>query len=174
MSPSREQMAAGQTIETIMEMRDEGKTRFIGMSGILPNLPSHIAMGVFDVFQIPYSVVQREHEDLITAAAQAGAGTLIRGGVARGGPAGDKDWAQGPLGLPQGEGQRRWESAGLDDLIGGMPRHEFVLRFTLSHPGLSSTIVGTSSPEHLRANLAIAAKGPLPAEVYEQVKKRLG
>ena len=174
MSPSREQMAAEHTIETIMAMRDEGKTRFIGMSGILPNLPGHIAMGVFDVFQIPYSVVQREHEDLITAAAEAGAGTLIRGGVARGAPAEDKGWAQGPLGMPPGEGQRRWESAGLDDLLGGMPRHEFVLRFTLSHPDLSSTIVGTSSPEHLRANLAIAAKGPLPDDLYEQVKKQLG
>ena len=174
MSPSRDQMAAEQTIETLMAVREEGKTRFLGMSGILPNLPDHIAMGVFDVFQIPYSVVQREHEDLITAAAQAGAGTLIRGGAARGGPAGGKNWAQGPLGLPPGEGQRRWDSASLDDLIGGMPRHEFVLRFTLSHPDLSSTIVGTSNPEHLRANLAIAAKGPLPADVYEQVRKRLG
>jgi aryl-alcohol dehydrogenase-like predicted oxidoreductase len=162
MSPSRAQMRA------------EGKTRFIGMSGILPNLPDHIAMGVFDVFQIPYSVVQREHEDLISAAAQAGAGTLIRGGVARGGPAGDKNWAQGPLGLPPGEGQRRWDSAGLDDLLGGMSRHEFVLRFTLSHPDLSTAIVGTSNPEHLRANLAFAARGPLPEDVYAEVKKALG
>jgi hypothetical protein len=32
---------------------------------------------------------------------------------------------------------------------------------TLSHPALSSTIVGTSKVDHLRANLAIAAKGPL-------------
>ncbi len=70
MSPSRDQMAAEQTIETLMAVREEGKTRFLGMSGILPNLPDHIAMGVFDVFQIPYSVVQREHEDLITAAAR--------------------------------------------------------------------------------------------------------
>ena len=171
MSPSRAQMESEQTIETLLAMRDEGKTRFIGMSGILPNLPDHIRMGIFDVFQIPYSVVQREHEDLITAAAEAGAGTLIRGGAARGGAS--KSWAQGPLGLPPGEGQRRWDSAGMDDLLGGMPRHEFVLRFTLSHPGLSSTIVGTSSREHLQANLAIAAKGPLPADLYEQVKKQL-
>ena len=174
MSPSRAQMEADQTIETIVAMRDEGKTRFIGMSGILPNLPDHIAMGIFDVFQIPYSVLQREHEDLITAAAESGAGTLIRGGVARGGPAEDKNWAQGPLGLPPGEGQRRWDSGGMDDLLGGMPRHEFVLRFTLSHPDLSSTIVGTSNPEHLRANLAIAAKGPLPEDLYAEVKKQLG
>src|SRR5215472_5019548 len=48
-----------------------------------------------------------------------------------------------------------------------MTRLEFVLRFTLSHPTLSSTIVGTSKVDHLRANLAIAAKGPLPSRLYE-------
>jgi aryl-alcohol dehydrogenase-like predicted oxidoreductase len=71
MSPRRTEMEAGQTVETMQALRDEGKVRFIGMSGILPNLPDHLAMGVFDVFQIPYSVVQREHEELITAAAAA-------------------------------------------------------------------------------------------------------
>ena len=112
MSPSRTQMEADGTVETLIALRDEGKVRFIGMSGILPNLPDHIAMGVFEVFQIPYSAVQREHEDLITAAAAAGAGTLIRGGAARGGPAEDKDWRQGPLGLSEGEGAAPLERLG--------------------------------------------------------------
>ncbi len=170
MSPSRAQMEADDTVPTLMALRDEGKVRFIGMSGILPNLPDQIAMDVFEVFQIPYSAVQREHEDLITAAADTGAGTLIRGGAARGGPAEDKDWRQGPLGLPAGEGQRRWTSADLDALLDGMPRLEFVLRFTLSHPALCSTIVGTSSVDHLRSNVAIAAKGPLPADLYQRAK----
>jgi aryl-alcohol dehydrogenase-like predicted oxidoreductase len=174
MSPSRAQLEADDTIDTLMALRDEGKTRFIGMSGILPHLTDHIALGVFDVFQIPYSVVQREHEDLITAAVAAGAGTLIRGGAARGAPAEDKGWKQGPLGLSEGEGQRRWESAGIDDLLGEMGRLEFVLRFTLSHPGLSSTIVGTSNMDHLQANLAFAEAGPLPTDVYESVKRTLG
>ena len=173
MSPSRAQMEAAETVGTLLSLRDEGKVRFIGMSGILPHLPDQIAMGVFDVFQIPYSAVQREHEELITAAAAAGAGTLIRGGAARGGPAGDKDWRQGPLGLAQGEGQRRWESSGVQDLLAGMSRLEFVLRFTLSHPALSSTIVGTSTMDHLRSNLAIAGKGPLPADLYKEAKRRL-
>ncbi|MBO0775130.1 MAG: aldo/keto reductase [Actinobacteria bacterium] len=173
MSPSRAQLEADKVAETLMSVRDEGKVRFIGMSGILPNLPDHIAMGVFDVFQIPYSAVQREHENLITAAAGAGAGTLVRGGAARGAPAEDKNWQRGPLGLPEGEGQRRWETSGVEELLGGMSRHEFVLRFTLSHPALSSTIVGTSSPDHLRANLAITEKGPLPAGLYEEAKRRL-
>ena len=172
-SPSRAQMEAEQTIETLQSLRDAGKIRFIGMSGTLPHLPDHIAMGVFDVFQIPYSAVQREHEDLITTAAAAGAGTLIRGGAARGAPAEDKDWRRGPIGLAEGEGRRRWESSGVQDILGDMTPLEFVLRFTLSHPGLSSAIVGTANLNHLRSNLASAENGPLPADLYEEAKRRL-
>ena len=172
-SPSRARLEADGTIETLTTLREQGKIRFIGMSGQLPNLPGHLAMGVFDVFQIPYSALQREHESLITAAAEAGAGTLIRGGVARGALASDKEWQAGPLGLPTGEGQRRWDAAGLADLLDGMSPLEFVLRFTLSHPGLSSAIVGTARPEHLRGNLAVAAKGPLPADLYAEARRRL-
>jgi aryl-alcohol dehydrogenase-like predicted oxidoreductase len=173
MSPSRSQMEADGTIDMLLTLRDAGKLRFIGMSGILPHLPDHIAMGVFDVFQIPYSAVQREHEDLITAAAATGAGTLIRGGAARGAPAEDKAWRTGPLGLSEGEGQRRWDTSGVQDMLAGMSGLEFMLRFTLSHPALSSTIVGTSSIAHLRANLATAEKGPLPTDLYEEAKQRL-
>ncbi|MBO0832823.1 MAG: aldo/keto reductase, partial [Actinobacteria bacterium] len=126
-----------------------------------------------DAFQIPYSAIQREHEELITEAADKGAGTLIRGGVARGAPAEDKNWRSGPIGLAEGEGQRRWESSDLADLLGGMSRMEFMLRFTLSHPGLSTTIVGTANIDHLRANVEAAQKGPLPADVYESAKDRL-
>jgi len=173
MSPSRAQLEKDETIATLLSLREEGKVRFIGMSGTLPHLPDHIDMGVFDVFQIPYSAIQREHEDLITAARAAGAGILIRGGAARGGTAEEKNWRHGPIGLPEGEGQRRWESSGVQDVLEDMTRLEFVLRFTLSHPDLSSTIVGTSSIDHLRSNLAIAEKGPLPTDLYEEAKRRL-
>jgi aryl-alcohol dehydrogenase-like predicted oxidoreductase len=173
-SPSRSRLEAEGTIETLTALRDEGKVRFLGMSGTLPDLPDHIAMGVFDVLQIPYSLVQREHEGLITEAARSGAGTLIRGGAARGAPAEDKAWSSGPLGLPAGEGLRRWEAAGLEALLDELSPMELVLRFTLSHPDLSSTIVGTANPAHLAANVAIAEKGPLPPETYAAVRARLG
>jgi aryl-alcohol dehydrogenase-like predicted oxidoreductase len=173
MSPSRAQLEADDTIQTLLSLRQAGKVRFIGMSGNLPNLPEHIRMGVFDVFQIPYSALQPEHEDLISAAAAAGAGTLIRGGAARGAPATDKGWRREPIGLAPGEAQRRWQASGVQDLLGGMTPMEFVLRYTLSHRGLSSAIVGTSKVSHLRANLAIADRGPLPAGLYEQARKRL-
>lgn len=174
MSPSRAQVEADDTVPTLLALRDEGKVRFIGMSGILPNLPDHIAMDVFEVFQIPYSAVQREHEDLITAAAATGAGTLIRGGAARGTASEDKNWTVQPLSSSGPPAQDRWQAAGLDKLLDdGMSRHEFMLRFTLSHPALSSTIVGTSSLDHLRGNLAIAEKGPLPADLYQRAKDAL-
>ncbi len=72
-------------MQTLQDLQAEGKVRFIGMSGIpWPNLlRSHRRWASFDVFQIPYSAVQRDHEELITEAADAGAGTFIRGGAAR-------------------------------------------------------------------------------------------
>jgi aryl-alcohol dehydrogenase-like predicted oxidoreductase len=84
-----------------------------------------------------------------------------------------KDWQHKPLDLPAGEGQRRWDAAGIADLLGDMTPLEFMLRFTISHPGLSSAIVGTSQLTHLRANIAIAAKGPLPASLYAEARQRL-
>ena len=175
MSPSVEQLKDNHTVETLQELRKEGKVRFIGMSGILPNLPGQIAMDVFDAFQIPYSAVQRDHEELITAAAATGAGTLIRGGAARGAPSEDKNWQTGPLSQPAGLGQWNWAASGIGDLLAGsgMTPMEFVLRFTLSHPYLSTTIVGTADPGHLESNIAIAGKGPLPADLYAEAKSRL-
>ena len=175
MSPSRATLEEDHTIETLKELQAEGKIRFIGMSGILPNLPDHIAMNVFDAFQIPYSAVQRDHENLITEAADKGAGTLIRGGAARGAASEEKNWTVGPLTQQPGVGQRNWETSGMEALLdeAGIGRMEFILRFTLSHPGLSTTIVGTANPAHLAGNIATAEKGPLPADLYAEARNRL-
>ncbi len=175
MSPSKATLEENHAVETLRDLQAEGKVRFIGMSGILPNLPDHIAMGVFDVFQIPYSAVQRDHEELITEAADAGAGTFIRGGAARGAASEEKNWQTGPLSQDPHVGQRNWQTSGIGGLLAeaGMSNMEFVLRFTLSHPGLSTTIVGTSNPAHLASNIAAAQRGPLPADLYEEAKKRL-
>ena len=101
---------------------------------------------------------------MITRAARAGVGTIIRGGVARGEPG-------------EGQGADRvwqiWAAAALDDLLDGMSRTEFMLRFTISHPDLHSTIVGTLNPVHLAENLAAVERGPLPADLVAEVKRRV-
>ena len=163
-SPSKQTLEEHDAIQTVLDLKREGKVRFIGMSATLPNIEDHIEMGVFDAFQIPYSALQREHEDVITRAARAGAGIIIRGGVARGGPAEDKQ---------RDDALELWQKAQLDDLLDGISRMEFMLRFTLSHPDLHTTIVGTINPQHLQDNLNAARKGSLPPDLYEEAKRRL-
>jgi aryl-alcohol dehydrogenase-like predicted oxidoreductase len=158
-------------LETALALKDEGKVRFVGVSGTLPNLDAQIDMGTFDAFQIPYSCLQRDHEDAIAHAGLSGAGVIVRGGVARGAPS---DWQNRSYGMVPTETMRdRWEEAKLDDLLDGSHRMEFMLRFTLAHPQLDTTIVGTASIEHLHANVAAAAKGPLPDDVVAEAKRRL-
>ena len=49
----------------------------------------------------------------------------------------------------------------------------FLLRYTISHPGMQTTIVGTKSESHLSSNIAAVEKGPLSEEVYAEAKRRL-
>ncbi len=176
MSPSRAELEANDSVAALVELKREGKIRFIGVSGVLPNLTDHIAMGVFDAFQIPYSALERQHEAPIHDAAAAGAGVVVRGGVARGVPVAAAEVLERlPEQFRQAYAKRRdlWDEAGLDEVLDGLPRMEFMLRFTLSHPDMTTTIVGTANPEHLADNVAAARKGPLPADQYNEAKRRL-
>jgi aryl-alcohol dehydrogenase-like predicted oxidoreductase len=163
-SPSRQTLEKDGALETVLELKRTGTTRFVGMSGTLPNLVDHIAMGVFDVFQIPYSAVEREHEAAITAAARAGAGIVIRGGAAKGSPT---------EGKREGVQWERWQKVELRDLLDGMTPMEFILRFTFTHPDLHTNIVGTIDPTHLQHNVDVLRQGPLPEGVYAEAKRRL-
>src|ERR1700677_487530 len=170
-SPSPATLAEDDAVAELLAQRDAGKVRFIGISGVLPHLREHIAMGVFDTFQIPYSAVERDHEEVLSAAAQAGGGIIIRGGVGRGLP-------DPPADLPQRfqetlrARKRRFEETDIADLLDDMTPMEFLLRFTISHPDLHTTIVGTNDPEHLAANVAAVSRGPLPPDVYAAARAR--
>jgi aryl-alcohol dehydrogenase-like predicted oxidoreductase len=163
-SPSMEVIRREDAIETLLDIQRQGKARFIGSSSTLPNIVDHIGLGVFDVFQIPYSALERDHESVITAASESGSGVVVRGGVAQGAPG---------EGLGKTDRWEQWNKANLDELLDGMTRTEFVLRFTISHPGMTTTIVGTLNPDHLAQNIATVRQGPLPKDTYEEAKRRL-
>jgi len=152
-------------IELLMDFRDQGMVRFIGASSSVPHLPALIELGVFDTFQIPYSCLAPQHDDLITRAAETGAGIIIRGGIAQGGP--DAEIQRPAL-------NDIWTWAKLDEVLSdGMNRAELVLRHTISHPHCDTTIVGTCNAAHLAENLAAVTKGPLSADLYEQITSRV-
>jgi len=152
-------------IDLLIDFKSQGAIRFVGVSSSLPHLPGMIDLDVFDTFQIPYSCLAPQHHDLITQAAESGAGIIIRGGVAQGGP--DAEIQRPAL-------NDVWSQATLDDVLPeGMSRAELILRYTLSHPHCHTTIVGTCNQAHLGENLAAAEAGPLPEELYAEVRRRV-
>jgi aryl-alcohol dehydrogenase-like predicted oxidoreductase len=169
-SLTRQEFEEHGALDAALALKKAGKVRFLGVSGTLPNLVEQIEMGVFDAFQIPYSALQREHEEIISRAGAAEAGIIIRGGVARGAPS---DWQRTYYMLPGSSLRERWEKARLDDLLDGLSPLEFTFRFTLSNRDLDTTIVGTRDVGHLSDNIAAALKGPLPERVMEEAKRRL-
>lgn len=163
--PTVQQTEEGALVEVLKEIQASGKVRHIGISTYLPHLPAYVEWGSFDTFQLSYSALEREHEGWIDRIAEIGAGIIVRGGVGQGEP-----------GVGRGSSERwsAWEEAKLDELLEhGEHRTGFLLRFTLSHPSMTTTIVGTKSVDHLADNVRYAAKGPLPADVYAEAKRRL-
>jgi len=155
----------GNLVEALQDMKKQGKIRHVAISTTVPHLPEYIKWGVFDSFQIPYSALERVHEDWITKAAEAGIGIIIRGGVARGEPG-------------QGLGaSTRWDKfteAKLDELLdAGESRTSFLMRYTFTHPHANTIITGTLQPAHLKENVAAILRGPLSAKTYAEAKKRL-
>ena len=152
-------------IDLLRGFRDQGVVRHIGSSSKLPDLPALIELGVFDTFQVPYSCLAPEHHDWIARAAETGAGIIVRGGIAHGGP--DAVIRRPAL-------DSVWERAGLDELLDDdMSRAELILRQTLSHPHAHTIIVGTCDPEHLAENIRALDRGPLAEDLQAEIIGRI-
>ena len=55
----------------------------------------------------------------------------------------------------------------------GETRNDFLIRYVLTHPGITAGATGTRSTEHLAQNVRAAERGPLSDEVYAEAKRRL-
>ncbi len=160
-----EELQEAGLVDLLKDFQSEGTVRFIGSSNKLPHLPDLIQLGVFDTFQIPYSCLAPQHEDIISQAAATGAGIIIRGGIAHGGP--DAEIERPAL-------NDIWKDAKLDELVSEeMTKAELILRYTLSHPHFGTTIVGTCNPAHMAENLAAIAAGPLNGDLVADIKRRV-
>ncbi|WP_153556182.1 aldo/keto reductase [Roseimaritima sediminicola] len=152
-------------IDLLEDFRRQGLVRFIGVSSKLPDVDGLIDLDVFDTFQMPYSCLAPEHSDAMQRAADRGAGVIVRGGIAHGGP--DAEIQRPAL-------NDVWQRAGLDEVKPeGMSRATLLLRATLSHPACDTTIVGTCNAEHLKENLAAAEAGPLPDDLLNEIHRRV-
>jgi aryl-alcohol dehydrogenase-like predicted oxidoreductase len=80
------------------------------------------------------------------------------------------DWRSGYFG-PENLGKTIKRVEELKKIVPeGMTLPEMSLRFVLSHPAVSTTIVGMRKPEHVRQNVAASDAGPLESSLLDELK----
>jgi aryl-alcohol dehydrogenase-like predicted oxidoreductase len=166
--PSVEEAEAFDVVGTLDEIRLSGKTRFTGVSAVLPHITTFIEWKAFDTFQIVYSALEPEHHDSISMAVSAGAGTIIRGGSVKGAPLRE-----------QGRGgefptvRNRWVRSGLAELLGDVDIVQTMFRYALAHPFANTFINGTQDLAHLKANIEAVELGPLDAQLQATISEHV-
>lgn len=163
-SPSLEVIRTHGVLQTLTELRDAGSIRAFGISSTLPNLDDHLDIAELSAVQVPYSALERDVEAHIDLAHKRGIGVIVRGGVAQGGQRPKKNADGDPV---------TWAQTGLDDLRDGDSPEGFLLRFAISNPAVTTVIVGSANPEHVRANVTSARRGGLPDDVIAEARRRL-
>lgn len=162
-----EVLQAGEVIEALSQARQAGKIRLAAYSGENEALDYAIDCGGFQSVQFSVNICdQRAIDTALVKANQKSLGVIAKRPVANffwrfsERPAGaycEEYWLRA-LAMQLSPGELSW--------------HEFALRFAAFTPGVHTSIVGTSRLEHFLESVAILAKGPLPIEVVEDVRRR--
>lgn len=159
-------------IAFMLDMKQQGKVRFLGAT--IRNGRSHEegypdqfgydSLGPFstwdmlDVIQVVYGGLTRKNENAISRAAGCGQGIVARGVLRQYRP-----WYRDAF-----------ENSGVLELLPDTEnRHEFLIRYALSHPDLSSMVIGTHSVEHLIADVKYAEKRGYSNEKIPLIRQRL-
>ncbi len=168
-SARMEVLERGETYLAMEKARQEGKARFIGMTGGAPECLKAVELGCFDTIQVPYSLLNLASEDgLLEKARENNVGVIIMRGLAGG---------------KLTEKFERLENEALREAIRGLlqftgPGKEasslahLALGYVLAHPAVCTVIAGTRRLEAVRANIAAAAM-PLHSDFVEEVRRHV-
>ncbi len=178
-------LALNQVAPALDKLRKQGKTRFIGFSGVgeTPALLKAIDSKLFDTVQVVYNALNpsagaampkgapgQDYGRLLERAKANDAGTIIIRALAGGALSGTE--ARHPLAMQQvdpigsapnfaGDVARARQLEPLVRESGSANLTEFAERFVISHPAVSTMLVGYSTLDHLEAAIAAVNKGPL-------------
>ena len=137
--------------------------------------------GLVDAVQVIYSIFDQSPEDeLFPACQELNVGVIVRVALDEGSLGGKmtKDTT-----FPKNDWRSRYFNPEnlantlerVDKLKQILPPRmalpETALRFVLSHPAVTTTIIGMRKLEHVRENIALSDKGPLRAELLRELKK---
>jgi aryl-alcohol dehydrogenase-like predicted oxidoreductase len=139
-----------------------------------------IRTGLVDAVQVIYSIFDQSPEDeLFPLCQELNIGVIVRVALDEGSLGGKmtretkfpkSDWRSGYFN-PQNLANTMDRVDKLKQVLPqGMSLPEMALRFTLSHPAVSTVIVGMRKLEHVEENLGLSDKGPLSPQLLEQLK----
>jgi aryl-alcohol dehydrogenase-like predicted oxidoreductase len=163
----------GPVLELLDELKRDGAIRYTGLGGTTAYvLADIIRTGRFDVVltAFNYSLLWREAEhEVLPAAVEQGMGIICGSPLQQGALARRYDevyegarW----LSSPRREQYLALYST-LDELDMSLP--ELALRFVISNPDISCTLMGARSAREVEENVASVEKGPLPADVLQRL-----
>jgi aryl-alcohol dehydrogenase-like predicted oxidoreductase len=167
-SCSEELLRRGEVVRVLERARDAGKTRFVGYSGDGPAARYAVTCGAFDTLQTSVSIADQEAIDLtLPLAVQHNLGVIAKRPVA------NAIWreASRPANTYYQPYWDRFQELKYG-FLSGPGAFATALRFTLSVPGVSTAIVGTTRPGRWRANAELLAAGPLPAAEFRAIRDR--
>ncbi|MDJ0974889.1 MAG: aldo/keto reductase [Planctomycetota bacterium] len=159
----------GEVVEAVQEAKAAGKTRFIGYSGDNDALTYALDLGVFDVVEASYSLLDQVNRETLRRAEREGVGVLLKRPLANAVP-GRSEPPPSPYAAAYWP---RWSAIGLEpEDVGGVPWLEAAARFSAYADGVSAMLSGSGSLEHLLANIQAVNAGPLPEEHVKRIEAR--
>ena len=164
----------GPVMDVLADLKRQGIIRFIGLGGTtVYELPHVINTGRFDVVltAFNYSLLWREATlEVLPAAKKQGMGIIIGSPLQQGALARryDEEVQHGARWLSS---PRRAQYIALYNFLDelGLPLSEVGLRFVISNPDISCTLMGARSRQEVEQNIAAVEKGPLPADVLKRL-----
>lgn len=175
-SCSVEILEKGEVIRALQDVRDAGKTRFIGYSGDNVNAEWAVKSGVFDTLQTSFNLVdQKARKTLFPEAERQGMGIIVKrpiGNAVWGAMADPHPYQHNPTYTE--EYFRRAELMQQDGPLPDDPGDRILvaLGFTFAHPEVDVAIVGTQRPEHLRSNIELLNRLPIAADAVQSLHDR--
>jgi aryl-alcohol dehydrogenase-like predicted oxidoreductase len=170
--------------KTVEKLKKDGTIRYFGLSlnrWEPENGIKAIRTGLIDAVQVIYSIFDQSPEDkLFPLCKEMNIGVIVRVALDEGSLGGKMtkdttfpkdDWRSGYFN-PKNLAETMKRVDKLKAILpAGMSLPEMALRFVLSHPAVSTTIVGMRKLAHVRENIALSDKGPLSPELLKQLKK---
>jgi aryl-alcohol dehydrogenase-like predicted oxidoreductase len=170
--------------QTVEKLKTEGWIRFFGLSlnrWEPENGIRALRTGLVDAVQVIYNIFDQSPEDkLFPVCRELNIGVIARVPLDEGSLAGDltvktrfpkNDWRSlyfGPENLTN-------TVTRVDKLKKVLPQGitlpEMALRFILSNPVVSTTIVGMRRPNHVRENVAVSDAGPLSTDLLKTLRQ---